>query len=569
MTARIQPYGEGAVLVVLGDAVDLATARRARRLAAEVTSAATDGWQTPVQRTASVLVPFDPLIASADELTTRLTPLVDALPLDPGPSRDARLVDVPVRYGSEDGPDIDEVAVVTGLSVAQVVERHVAEVLEVLTLGFAPGFPYLGLIDRGLAVPRRATPRPRVAAGSVGLAGRMTGIYPADLPGGWRIIGRTALRLFDLSADPPSAPPARRPHPIRAGRSPMTADDVLEVIDGGLLTSVQDLRPAGMGRVRGAARRGMRSVVAGRRERRLRQCAGRARARVTLVPPTLRVLRATTLGLAGADLGLRLQRAGPTDRSCPDRRSTWRRATSSCPARRAGPALVRTSRSRAGSAARPGLLVDGARGRVRRGSTDGRCGPATGSRPHRHRPGPARPRRTPCHRSSSARWIPSRRSSCCQARSRGDPGDGELRRGFLAATWRVGAESDRIGLRLEGPPLEPADTTDIPSHGVTWGTIQPSRWPADRAARRPPADGRLSGRRRRHRRRAPSPRPAPPRRRGPVRGDDAGDGHRCAARPAGAARRARRRSRGCPPMGRRGRLGRRVSGPLLGVQAAR
>jgi len=206
MTARIEPYGEGAVLVVLGDAVDLATARRARRLAAEVTSlaAAADGWQTPVQGTASVLVPFDPLIASADEVTTRLTPLVDALPLDPGPSPDARLVDVPVRYGGEDGPDIDEVAELTGLSVAQVMERHVAEVLEVLTLGFAPGFPYLGLIDPGLAVTRRATPRPRVAAGSVGLAGRMTGIYPADLPGGWRIIGRTDLRLFDPRADPPA-----------------------------------------------------------------------------------------------------------------------------------------------------------------------------------------------------------------------------------------------------------------------------------------------------------------------------------------------------------------------------
>src|SRR4029079_3163209 len=120
------------------------------------------------------------------------------------PSRDARLVDVPVGYGGEGGPDIDQVAELTGLSVAEVVERHVAEVLEVLTLGFAPGFPYLGLMDPGLAVPRRATPRPRVAAGSVGLAGQMTGIYPADLPGGWRIIGRTDLRLFDPRADPPA-----------------------------------------------------------------------------------------------------------------------------------------------------------------------------------------------------------------------------------------------------------------------------------------------------------------------------------------------------------------------------
>lgn len=206
MTARIEPYGEGAVLVVLGDDVDLATARRARHLTAEVVSlrAATDGWQAPVQGTASVLVRFDPLIASVDEVTTRLGPLIDALPEDPGPDPGARLVDIRVRYGGQDGPDLDEVAELAGLSPADVVDRHVAEALEVLLLGFAPGFPYLGLMDPALAVPRRTTPRARVAAGSVAFAGRMTGIYPADLPGGWRVIGRTDLRLFDPLADPPA-----------------------------------------------------------------------------------------------------------------------------------------------------------------------------------------------------------------------------------------------------------------------------------------------------------------------------------------------------------------------------
>jgi KipI family sensor histidine kinase inhibitor len=191
---------------VLGDDIDVATARRARYLTAEVASlaAATDGWQTPVQGTASVLVPFDPLIASAHDVTARLAALVDALPADPGPDPAARLIDIPVRYGGDHGPDLDEISELTGLSAADVVERHVAEVLEVLTLGFAPGFPYLGLMDPALAVPRRATPRPRVAAGSVGLAGRMTGIYPADLPGGWRIIGRTDLQLFDPHRDPPA-----------------------------------------------------------------------------------------------------------------------------------------------------------------------------------------------------------------------------------------------------------------------------------------------------------------------------------------------------------------------------
>jgi 5-oxoprolinase (ATP-hydrolysing) subunit B len=206
VTTHIAPYGEGAVLVVLGDAVELATARRARRLTSDVSSLrpSIDGLGVPVQGIASVLVPFDPVVASADDLIAHLAPLVSALPDDPGPDADSHLIDIPVCYGGEDGPDLDEVADLTGLSPADVIERHVAEVLEVLTLGFAPGFPYLGLIDPMLAVPRRATPRPRVAGGSVGLAGRMTGIYPTDLPGGWRIIGRTERPLFDPRADPPA-----------------------------------------------------------------------------------------------------------------------------------------------------------------------------------------------------------------------------------------------------------------------------------------------------------------------------------------------------------------------------
>ena len=206
MTVRIEPYGEAAVLVVLADDVDLASARRARRLAAAVTAMAPGiaGWGVPVQGIASVLVPFDPLSVSVDGVTARLKPLVAALPADPAADDDARLMDIPVRYGGEDGPDIDDVAELIGLSTTDIVERHAGAVLEVLMLGFAPGFPYLGVMDPALTVPRRATPRPRVAAGSVGLAGRMTGIYPADLPGGWRIIGRTDLRLFDPAADPPA-----------------------------------------------------------------------------------------------------------------------------------------------------------------------------------------------------------------------------------------------------------------------------------------------------------------------------------------------------------------------------
>lgn len=112
-----------------------------------------------------------------------------------------RLVEVPVVY---DGEDLAEVARRTGLSTAEVVQRHTAPEYLVAFLGFAPGFPYLVGLDPALHVPRRATPRTRVPAGSVGLAGEQTGIYPRPTPGGWQLVGRTDTVLFDASREPPA-----------------------------------------------------------------------------------------------------------------------------------------------------------------------------------------------------------------------------------------------------------------------------------------------------------------------------------------------------------------------------
>jgi KipI family sensor histidine kinase inhibitor len=112
-----------------------------------------------------------------------------------------RVVEVPVVY---DGEDLAEVARLTGLSTAEVVQRHAAPEYLVAFLGFAPGFPYLVGLDPALHVPRRATPRTRVPAGSVGLAGEQTGIYPQPTPGGWQLIGRTSTALFDAEREPPA-----------------------------------------------------------------------------------------------------------------------------------------------------------------------------------------------------------------------------------------------------------------------------------------------------------------------------------------------------------------------------
>jgi KipI family sensor histidine kinase inhibitor len=117
---------------------------------------------------------------------------------------DADVVEIPVCYGGEFGPDLDAVAAHASISVDEVIDRHLRANYDVAMLGFMPGFPYLRGLDATLHTPRLATPRTRVPAGSVAIGGAQTGIYPRELPGGWRIIGRTPLVLFDPARDVPA-----------------------------------------------------------------------------------------------------------------------------------------------------------------------------------------------------------------------------------------------------------------------------------------------------------------------------------------------------------------------------
>lgn len=117
---------------------------------------------------------------------------------------DTRDIDIPVVYGGEAGPDLVEVAAHSGLTVSQVVEAHAAAQYVVYFLGFQPGFAYLGGLNEKLHMPRRAEPRLRVAAGTVGIGGAQTGIYPLATPGGWQLIGRTSLKLFNPQTMPPT-----------------------------------------------------------------------------------------------------------------------------------------------------------------------------------------------------------------------------------------------------------------------------------------------------------------------------------------------------------------------------
>lgn len=151
---------------------------------------------------ASLLVDFDPLRLSHEELAARIRELTDEGQRHERQS--ANTVTIPVCYDGEFGPDLADVAAHNGISTEDVVRLHSSASYLVYFLGFSPGFAYLGGLPEALHTPRLATPRKHVVAGSVGIAGGQTGVYPIDSPGGWRLIGRTPVPMFDPLASSPT-----------------------------------------------------------------------------------------------------------------------------------------------------------------------------------------------------------------------------------------------------------------------------------------------------------------------------------------------------------------------------
>jgi inhibitor of KinA len=202
---RIEPLGDGALLVTLGDVIDLELNQRAHGLAAAVERLrATDArFGRAVPAYASVLVPFDPTAVDAEEARVVIARLLEE-PEVAGTDEPGQVIEIPVRYGGDNGPDLEDVALIHGLSPADIVDLHSRTDYRVFFLGFAPGFAYLGPLPASIATPRLAAPRERVPAGSVGIADAQTGVYPFALPGGWRIIGRTDAPIWDLRRDRPS-----------------------------------------------------------------------------------------------------------------------------------------------------------------------------------------------------------------------------------------------------------------------------------------------------------------------------------------------------------------------------
>lgn len=210
---RIEPFGERALLVTLGDRLDLVVNGRARRLAAavEVHRASDPRLGLAVAAAASVLVPFDPLSVGSPEAARMVAELAAAVGAEgqaAGADADAAAsrqpIEIEVRYGGPDGPDLAAVADAHGLRPEDIIELHAGSTWTAMFLGFAPGFAYLGPLPPELATARRATPRERVPAGSVAIGGDQTAIYPFSLPGGWQIIGRTDVAMWDIGRARPN-----------------------------------------------------------------------------------------------------------------------------------------------------------------------------------------------------------------------------------------------------------------------------------------------------------------------------------------------------------------------------
>ncbi len=201
-TPALTPASDRSLLVILGDRIASDIHARVRRLLLRLDGAAIPGVIDLSPAYASILIRFDPRHTDHDALAPRLRALMAGL--DEMPLPEPRLVDIPVRYGGADGPDLEDVARFAGITPDEVVALHAGTIYDVHFLGFAPGFAYMGVVPEAIACPRRDHPRRAVPAGSVGIAGSQTGVYSCRTPGGWRLVGRTPLVMFDVARAPMS-----------------------------------------------------------------------------------------------------------------------------------------------------------------------------------------------------------------------------------------------------------------------------------------------------------------------------------------------------------------------------
>ena len=198
---RFLPAGDKALSVELGNSITPEINRRVRNLFLAIENQRIPGIVDLVPTYRSLLVYYDPLRLTLSKLEERLAALEQHL--DQAAVKPPEVVEIPTLYGGEHGPDLGHVAEHNGLTPEEVIQIHSGTDYLVYMMGFTPGFPYLGGMSERIATPRLQTPRTVIPAGSVGIAEQQTGVYPVESPGGWQLIGRTPVQLFDPRREPP------------------------------------------------------------------------------------------------------------------------------------------------------------------------------------------------------------------------------------------------------------------------------------------------------------------------------------------------------------------------------
>jgi inhibitor of KinA len=208
-SVRFTPLGDRAVTITVGDSIDEATHRRVRATSRALADGSLAAVTDIVPAFASVTVHYDPARVRGDatlsvytRIVAQLRAALDGIRVEDLPA--PRLVEIPVCYGGEMGPDLDDVATLHGLTTDEIVRIHAEGDYLVYMVGFMPGFAYLGGLSDRIATPRRSSPRTAVPAGMVGIGGQQTGVYPMESPGGWNLIGKTPLVIFDITRDEPT-----------------------------------------------------------------------------------------------------------------------------------------------------------------------------------------------------------------------------------------------------------------------------------------------------------------------------------------------------------------------------
>ncbi len=467
----IHDLADGSLLVEYPDLPDTEANARAVAAASRLERERPRGFLGAVPGARTLYVELDPEASDRQELSSLLGAAETS---SDAPLR--RTLTIPVVYGAEAGPDLGELASRANLSADEFARRHAQETYRVAFLGFAPGFAYLTGLPDALHAPRLATPRTRVPAGTVAIGGAYTGIYPGETPGGWRLIGRTSVQLFDADSDPPAifAPgdrivfepaamgletprPALIPAPADTGGPPL-----FRVVSPGVFGSVQGGPRYGWSRWGVPPGGAMDPEALARGNERLGNPADAPALEMTLVGSELAVLADAIVFVSGAEPEVELNgRAMEMDE--PRRVRTGDR--------------LKVARIQGG--ARTYLCVEGGLGLSSR--------PRLSPRVHKddvlHLPVPPSPRppvpypprvpASPCPRVRSGSL--SRSSETVVRVVLGPQRDRYTQEGlatFLSSIYRVSLASDRRGIRLEGAPIELARPPDIAPEGTPLGGIQ-------------------------------------------------------------------------------------------------